>query len=198
MLVPRLGRSSAPGRPPAAARPGGPQTSPGWTARSSRSPGCHRSCARGCRCLPAGCSSPGCGGRQSPGPASHSAARRPVQELGSLSRGHRAWEGLRDQALSVLSMRKGFGGSAPPLGCPGLPSRRAACGKLTLPSHASRDQAQGIETGAGVPIAFLPHAHPCVLSGRLPPSTRVLHPVYTSDSTLSSIPHAEGPLARCP
>ena len=78
-------------------------------------------------------------------------------------------------------------------GCPGLPSRCAAGRKLTLPSHASGDQAQGIETSAGVPIAFLPHAHPCVLSGRLTPSTRVLPPVCTSDSTLSSIPHAEGP-----
>ena len=71
MLVPCLGRSSALGRLSAAAHPGGSQTSPRRTARSSRSPGCHRSCARGCRCLPAGCSSPGFGGRQSPRSASH-------------------------------------------------------------------------------------------------------------------------------
>lgn len=63
--VPCLGRSSAQGLPLAAVCPGGPRTSPGWRARSSRSPGCHHSCARGCRCLSADCSSPGWGRAES-------------------------------------------------------------------------------------------------------------------------------------
>ena len=97
MSVPCLGRSSAPGRPPAAAHPGGSQTSPGWTARSSRSPGCHQSCARGCRCLPAGCSSPGFGGRQKvPGqrhalwPRDHLGARETQQGTQKVGRGKRS------------------------------------------------------------------------------------------------------------
>ena len=133
MLVPCLGRSSALGRLSAAARPGESQTSPRRRARSSRSPGCHGSCARGCRCLPAGCSSPGFGGRQSHRPVSHSADGRPVQGLGSLSRGHRGWEGVRDQALSVLRMRKGLGGRAPPLGLP-RPPLQVCCWPETDPS----------------------------------------------------------------
>ena len=57
-LVPCLGHSSAQDPPPAAVHPGVSQTSPGWTAHSSRSPGCLYSCARDCRPWKPRCSSP--------------------------------------------------------------------------------------------------------------------------------------------
>ena len=193
MLVPCLGRSSAPGRPPAAAHPGGSQTSPGWTARSSRSPGCHQSCARGCRCLPAGCSSPGFGGRQKSRASVTLCGPETVQGLGRLSRGHRRWEGGRDQALSVLRMRKGLRGSMRPLGLP-RPPLQVCCLLETDPSlSCQRGPSPGYRNPSWGPQSRPPTRPPRVLSGRIPPSMRVLPPVCTSDSTLSS-----GPLARCP
>lgn len=56
-----------------------------------------------------------------------------VQGLGRLSRGHRGWEGGRDQAFSMLRMRKGLGGSVRPLGLP-RPPLQACCLLETDPS----------------------------------------------------------------
>lgn len=91
MLVPCLGRSSAQGLPLAAGCPGCPQTSPGWRARYSTSPGCRRSCARGCRSLPAECSSPGCWGKAEPSTRVTPCSLRPAQGLRSLGSRHGGW-----------------------------------------------------------------------------------------------------------
>lgn len=130
VLVPCLGRSSAQGLPQAAVCPGSAQTSPGRTARCSRSPGCHRSCATGCRCLPADCSSPGCEGRQTPTPLichpeAHPGAGEPQQETQRVGKG-------REQALKLITVRKASERTALFWGCPGLPSTCA--GARSLPA----------------------------------------------------------------
>lgn len=135
VLVPCLGHSSARGLPPAAVCPGCPQTSPGWRAHYSRSPGCRHSCARRCRFLSAECSSPGCQGkaesstRVTPCCPEAWGAEEPQQET-TRGGGGREWGPEPDEDEEGLP-------------CP----------------HATWGQAW-----AGVPTTLPPHSQPCILS----------------------------------
>lgn len=187
MMVPCLGRSSVQGRPLAAECPDGPQTSPGWRARCSRSPGCRHSCARGCKSLPADCSSPGCqGGRVQH--RSHPLLPAGCTGPGRLSRRHSGW-GRQRTSSSLFRMRKASE-NGPALGLPRPLLHGCWCQKSVLPFCASwlkpRVWAQG-----GIPPPSLLHTHPVFRS--VSPSASVLPQVCRSDRTLSSVPSAEDP-----
>lgn len=151
--VPCLGHSSAQGPPLAVVCPGGPRTSPGWRARSSRSPGCRRSCARGCRCLSAHCSSPGWGWAESSArvtpccPEAYTGWGGPA--------GDRGW-GRRKRSSSLFRMWKASEGG-PALGLLRPPTR---AGTRSLPCPPMPAVVRPwVQAQAGVPTS-LPHTHP--------------------------------------
>lgn len=173
--VPCLGRSSAQGLPLAAGCPGGPRTSPGWRARSSRSPGCRRSCARGCRCPPADCSSPGW--RRAESSARVTPCCPEAHWVGEAQQGTEGGDGERE-ALAYSGC-----GRPQRVACSGAAQASHTCWHLkpTLPSRARCGQAlrRGASQGTGIPAAHPPRVlpEPCHLSA-LPLNSASLIPLF--------------------